>query len=115
MTRTIRWTARAVRRLDQVGVFIARDDPQAAARVVARIVSTVELLSEQPAMGRVGRVPGTRELVFADISHIVPYRGGPDAVEVLAVMHTAQKWPEGLSAGALVVEGVPEDREVLLW
>ena len=96
MTRTIRWTVRAVRRLDQVGAHIARDDPQAAARVVARIVSAVGLLSEQPAMGRVGRVPGTRELVFADVPYIVPYRVGPDVVEILTVMHTAQKWPEGL-------------------
>ncbi|MBV5262594.1 type II toxin-antitoxin system RelE/ParE family toxin [Pinisolibacter aquiterrae] len=96
MTRTIRWTVRAVRRLDQVGAFIARDDPRAAARVVARIVSGVELLAEQPALGRVGRVPGTRELVFADVPYIVPYRVGMDTVEILTVMHTAQKWPEGL-------------------
>lgn len=96
MTRTIRWTVRAVRRLDQVGAHIARDDPRAAARVVARIVSGVEALSEQPAMGRVGRVPGTRELVFADVPYIVPYRVGMDTVEILTVMHTAQKWPEGL-------------------
>lgn len=95
MTRTIRWTVRAVRRLDQVGEHIARDDPRAAARVVARIVAAVEALAEQPALGRVGRVTGTRELVFADIPYIVPYRVGPDAVEVLTVLHTAQRWPEG--------------------
>lgn len=96
MTRVVRWTVRAVRRLDQAGEYIARDDPRAAARVVARIVAAVEALAEQPALGRVGRLPGTRELVFADIPYIVPYRVGPEAVEILTVMHTAQKWPEGL-------------------
>ena len=59
MTRVIRWTVRAARRLDLAGEYIAQDDPQAAARVVARIVSGVELLAEQPAMGRVGRIKGT--------------------------------------------------------
>jgi len=95
VTRVVRWTVRAVRRLDQVGEYIARDDPGAAARVVTRIVAAVVALAEQPALGRVGRVTGTRELVFADIPYIVPYRVGPDAVEVLTVLHTAQRWPEG--------------------
>lgn len=96
MTRAIRWTTRAVRRLDQVGAHIAHDDPQAAARVVARLLSGVEHLADQPHLGRVGRIAGTRELVFADIPYIVPYRVGPATVEVLSVMHTAQKWPDTL-------------------
>lgn len=96
MTRVVRWTVRAVRRLDMAGEYIARDDPRAAARVVARIVAGVTALADQPALGRVGRVPGTRELVFVDVPYIVPYRVGPDAVEVLTVMHSAQRWPEGL-------------------
>jgi toxin ParE1/3/4 len=96
MTRVIRWTVRAVRRLDMVGAHIARDDPQAAARIVARLVSAVELLADQPAIGRVGRIEGTRELVFADIPYVVAYRVGPTAVEILTVMHTAQKWHESL-------------------
>lgn len=96
MTRTIRWTIRAVRRLDAVGAHIARDDPAAAARVVARIVSGVELLGEQPAIGRVGRIEGTRELVFADVPYIVPYRVRPNSVEILTVIHTSQKWPDSL-------------------
>ncbi|MDK9695628.1 MAG: type II toxin-antitoxin system RelE/ParE family toxin [Siculibacillus sp.] len=94
MTRTIRWTVRAVRRLDAVGAHIARDDRMAAARVVARIVSGVELLGGQPAIGRVGRIAGTRELVFADVPYIVPYRVRPTSIEILTVIHTAQNWPE---------------------
>ncbi|PIO96961.1 type II toxin-antitoxin system RelE/ParE family toxin [Pleomorphomonas carboxyditropha] len=96
MTREIRWTKRAVRRLDLVGAHIARDDPEAAMRVVARIIAGVDLLAEQPAMGRVGRIKDTRELVFADIPYIVPYRVQSSAIEILTVMHTARKWPESL-------------------
>jgi plasmid stabilization system protein ParE len=92
-SRALRWTPRAVRRFDQVGAHIAQDDPEAAARVVARIVSAVDNLASHPASGRVGRIAGTRELVFADIPYIVAYRVTPGAVEILTVMHGAQPWP----------------------
>jgi addiction module RelE/StbE family toxin len=96
MTRAIRWTLRALRRLDQAAAYIAEDDPQAAERVVARLISGVELLSDQPAMGRAGRIKGTRELVFADVPYIIPYRITPTAIEILTVMHSSQNWPDSL-------------------
>ena len=96
MIRSLRWTRRALMRLDQVGSYIEKEDPQAAARVIARLVSSVDLLTEQPAMGRVGRIKGTRELVFADIPYIIPYRVQPTTIEILTVMHAAQKWPDSL-------------------
>ena len=92
--RTIRWTSRALMRLDQIGAYIAKDNPAAAARVVARIALAVDALADQPAMGRSGRVKSTRELVFSDIPYIVPYRVTDTRVDILSVMHAAQKWPE---------------------
>jgi len=94
--RTIRWTERAVRRLGEIGGHIEKDNPAAAARVISRIVSGVDALAQQPAMGRTGRIKGTRELVPADISYIVPYRVMPDSIEIITVMHTAQRWPPTL-------------------
>lgn len=94
--RIVRWTSRANRRLDQVGEYIERDNPAAAGRVVARVVSAVENLAEQPNMGRPGRIKGTRELVFADIPYIIAYRVTPTDVQVLTVMHAAQRWPKKL-------------------
>lgn len=92
----VRWTRRAVRRLDQIGHYVAKDDPDAAARVVARIVAAVDTLAHHPALGRVGRIRGTREYVFADIPYIVAYRVTPEAVEVVTVLHGAQRWPLNL-------------------
>jgi plasmid stabilization system protein ParE len=60
--------------------------------VVARIVSAVDRLAELPAMGREGRIPGTRELVLSDIPYIVPYQVG-STIDILTVMHASQKWP----------------------
>ena len=94
--KAIRWSRRAVRRLDEIGTHIEKDNPTAAARVIARIVSAVGVLSDQPAMGRVGRIRTTRELVLADIPYIIPYRVIRNEVEILTIMHTSRKWPRKL-------------------
>jgi addiction module RelE/StbE family toxin len=94
--RTIRWTHQALGRLDQIGAYIARDNPDAAARVVSRIVTAVDALANQPAMGRIGRVAVTRELVLADLPYIIAYRVTDAHVDILTVMHAAQQWPETL-------------------
>lgn len=44
-------------------------------------------------MGRVGRIAQTRELVMADIPFIVAYRVSENEVDIITVMHAAQKWP----------------------
>ncbi|MBK5571381.1 type II toxin-antitoxin system RelE/ParE family toxin [Ensifer sp. SSB1] len=67
-----RWTLRALWR----GAYIEKDNPDAAARVVARIVTAVDALAEYPASGP-GRIKSTRELVLADIPYIIPYRISP--------------------------------------
>ncbi|WP_409514857.1 type II toxin-antitoxin system RelE/ParE family toxin [Agrobacterium sp.] len=72
--RKIRWTLRALRRLDEICAHIETDNPAAAARVISRLVSAVDMVLDQPAMGRVGRIKGTREAVLSDISCIVAYR-----------------------------------------
>jgi len=92
----VRWTIRALRRLDQIGAFIEQDNPYAAARVVARIVSAADNLAGQPAMGRVGRIRGTRELVLTDIPYLIPYRAVGREIEIITVMHASQKWPRQL-------------------
>ena len=94
--RTIRWTRRALGRMDQIGAFIARDNPEAAARVVSRIVTAVDALASRPAMGRPGRIKTTRELVLADVPYIIACRVTDSHVDILTVMHTAQEWPEAL-------------------
>lgn len=93
--RRIRWTVRALRRLDEIGAYIDHDDPDAAARVVARLVASVDMLVEFPAAGRIGRISGTREIVLSDIPYIIPYRVRQD-IEIITVMHASQKWPKRL-------------------
>ena len=74
--------------------YVARDDPRAAVRLVLRIGETVEQLADHPGIGRAGRVEGTRELVVTGTPYLVAYRVRGGYVQILRVLHHAQKWPE---------------------
>jgi addiction module RelE/StbE family toxin len=90
----VRWLRRALKNLDEEAEYIARDDPETAARVVERIATSVDRLATHPASGRPGRVPGTRELVVSGTPYLVPYRVRGETVEILRVFHGARKWPD---------------------
>lgn len=89
----VKWLRTALANLNAEAEYIARDNPAAATRVVKSILAAVERLAEYPAMGRPGRVPGTRELIVSRTPYIIPYRVRGDVVELLRVFHAARKWP----------------------
>ncbi len=89
----VRWLRKALANLNAEAEYIARDNPDAAVRVVGAITAAVDHLAKHPAMGRAGRVPGTRELVVPNLPYIIPYRVRGEAVEILRVFHAARRWP----------------------
>jgi len=88
----VRWLRTAIRNLDDHAEYIARDDAGAAARLVDRVEVAVAGLAQHPGLGRVGRVPLTRELVVPGTPFVVIYRVRRD-VEIIRVLHGAQAWP----------------------
>jgi toxin ParE1/3/4 len=92
----VRWLSKAIHDLQRAETFIADDNPEAAVRVVLRVIESVGFLGDNPAMGRTGRIEGTRELVVSGTPFIVPYRVTDGRVEILRVFHHSQKWPEGI-------------------
>ena len=92
----IDWSPAARRDLLQIVRHIAQDDLQTAYKVLEAIEERTSLLSDNPALGRTGRVRGTRELVIAGTSYLVAYRSRGDAVHVLRVLRGAQRWPRGM-------------------
>jgi len=89
----VAWTRSATRDLEAIGDFIDRDDSQAAARTVRRILERADILAAHPLLGRPGRVAGTRELVVVGTPFVIPYRVVGDLVEIIAVFHGARRWP----------------------
>ena len=74
---------------------IRADNFTAANRIVVRIVSMVHnQLADFPESGRTGRIEGTRELVVPKTPFVAPYRITGDTIEILAVHHASQRWPE---------------------
>jgi toxin ParE1/3/4 len=90
----VKWLRTALRNLEAEAEYIAQENPKAAARTVERVREAVQKLADHPALGRPGRVSGTRELVVTGTPYIVPYRVRGKTVEILRVQHAARKWPE---------------------
>ena len=89
----VEWLRAALNNLDALAEYIARDNPAAAEKTVAAIRLAVENLDRFPALGRPGRISGTRELVVPGTPYIVPYRVRGDVVQLIRVFHAARKWP----------------------
>jgi len=87
------WQRQAERDLQRIVDFILDHDPVAAHHVCDRIERRVSQLRDHPHMGRPGRVTGTRELIIAGTPYIVAYRVAEARIDILAVLHTARRWP----------------------
>jgi toxin ParE1/3/4 len=87
---------KANQNLEQIQEYISQVNPSAGIDTVFKIIKSVEILLDHPAMGRPGRVMGTRELVVNGTPYIIPYRIKKEYVEVLRVLHAARQWPENL-------------------
>lgn len=90
------WTRRALLRLTRTEAVIRRDNPAAAAAVMARIGDCAGMLAVNPRIGRPGRIVGTRAFIVLPYPYILSYREIDNGVQILTVLHAAQKWPERL-------------------
>jgi len=89
----IKWLNKALKNLDEEAEYIALDNPIAARNTVYKIKLTVDLLTNNPSLGRPGRIHGTRELIIDKLPYIIPYRVDNNKIEILRVFHTSRKPP----------------------
>lgn len=89
----IHWLSSALNELDGVYEYIARDNPGAARATFVRIQSATLKLAEFPESGRLGSLPGTREVVVPGLPYLVAYRVRPARVEILRVFHASMNIP----------------------
>ncbi len=85
----IKWTQTALRSVDEIAAYIAKDNPTRATSFVLGLQDAVAKLQAHPGMGRAGRVPGTRELVLHK-NYIAIYRVRGGDVEILRLHHAAR-------------------------
>lgn len=93
----IKWLDDAKYDLQALYRYITQENPAAANRVANRILDAVNLLLEQPEIGRQGRVSHTRELIVSGTPYLIPYRVKNNVIEILRVFHGAMQWPKEFS------------------
>jgi addiction module RelE/StbE family toxin len=85
----VRWLSSALRELDRVYEYVARENPRAARSVFKKIRSTASRIGRFPEAGRHGHVRGTREIVVTDLPYLVVYRVGSNSIDIIRVLHTS--------------------------
>lgn len=90
----IKWVRLALKDIQSIADFISIDSTAVSKKIIQLIYSRVQILANQPYIGRSGRVNDTRELVIDGTPFIVPYRIKNNEVEILRIMHASRKWPE---------------------
>jgi toxin ParE1/3/4 len=89
----VRWARPAAQDLERIILQIRQDNPAVARRIAQTLYDWCMGLELFPHRGRIGRIPDTRELVFAPLPYIAVYRVTDEAIEVLRIYHSAQDWP----------------------
>lgn len=87
----VRFERGALADLDEIFAYIARDNRQAAARLVARIEQVTTRLAETPYMGEATRKPRFRR--FPVGNYLIVYEVGDSEVVIHYVRHGARRRP----------------------
>jgi toxin ParE1/3/4 len=92
------WLDPAENDLAELVRYVGQRNTRAARRMNDAIRSRVQLLADQPDLGRASRTEGIRQLVIARTPYLVTYsvRQDLNTVFILRVLHGARRWPDDL-------------------
>jgi addiction module RelE/StbE family toxin len=91
----LRWTEEAASDLESIQDYLFEHAPSRAPDVVIRVYNAPSGLLSFPHRGRIGKKPGTRELVLAPLPYVLIYRIQGEVIHIVRILHGAQDWPEG--------------------
>jgi toxin ParE1/3/4 len=98
----IRWSPNAADDFTRIVEYIRERNLAAADRVSLIIHDATSVLRRFPNAGRAGRVVNTRELILAPLpfiivyrvrEQVIVYRVREQVIEIVRILHGAQKWP----------------------
>jgi toxin ParE1/3/4 len=89
MELSLRWTKRALGRLDEIVAYIAKDNPKRATTFARELRDKVNILKSHQ-LGKAGRMFGTKELVLHP-NYLAVYRVKNGEVQILTILHAARK------------------------
>ena len=89
MELKLRWTKRALARLDSIAAYIAKDNPTRATSFALELRKKVDILKSQQ-LGTTWQVFGTKQYVLHP-NYIAIYRVKQGEVQILTILHSAQE------------------------
>ncbi|MGA3343726.1 MAG: type II toxin-antitoxin system RelE/ParE family toxin [Terracidiphilus sp.] len=88
----VRWTSPAAQDLEEITRYIQRDSESVARAVAKTLFDDANSLDLMHSRGRVGRSPGTRELVIPGLPYIIVYQVKSTVIQILHIYHGARDW-----------------------
>ncbi|MGD0260662.1 MAG: type II toxin-antitoxin system RelE/ParE family toxin [Verrucomicrobiota bacterium] len=79
--------------LEEIWLFIAQDNPEAADRFVRNLVSRFPTLASMPQMGRLREELAARLRSFPVRNYVIFYRPMGAGIEIVRVLHGARDFP----------------------
>jgi toxin ParE1/3/4 len=89
----VRFAPEAVTQMADISVYIGRDDPSAAHRVIRRIEYIAALLGDNPQMGHVFPDEGVRVFPVNPYPYLIFYELGEDELTIISIRHGARRRP----------------------
>lgn len=89
----LRWTPLAVADLHGIDEYLKEHHPRYREATIRKLYGKLRALKDAPNIGRLGRIAGTRELVFPPMPYVAVYRISGETIEVLRMYHGSQNWP----------------------
>ena len=89
MALELRWTNRALGRLDAIAAYIAKDSPKRAETFTQELRKKVDILKSQQ-IGTAWKVFGTRQYVLHP-NYIAIYKVKGNEVQILTILHSVQE------------------------
>ncbi|WP_159567494.1 type II toxin-antitoxin system RelE/ParE family toxin [Budvicia diplopodorum] len=86
------WADNARQDREEIWNHISSHSPKAAVKLDELFSSFADKLTEYPLLGAKGKISGTRELILHENYRLV-YEVDMGVVYILALVHTARKWP----------------------
>jgi toxin ParE1/3/4 len=87
------WTPAAAQDRADIWDYLHAVNPIAALEMDNRFIDAISRISQFPESGPVGIITGTRESIPHQNYRLV-YQLAPDAVWILALVHTSRQWPQ---------------------
>lgn len=86
------WRDMALKDRLRIMDHIAMDNPQAAISLDESFAHNAGRAAHNPSLYKMGRYPGTREIVVRP-NYVMVYRVTGEVVEIVRILHARQQWP----------------------